>query len=370
MSRAITIEVKGERTLRPGQRVQGTVRVEVEKKTTCKALTLTLQQVAHGRGNTRTHSADVEVLFTGEWAPGVYTYPFNVLVPDGGPFTYHGHYLNIDWQLHAAADVPWALDPKDTVDLVVMPDPARDLTASPPMRMSDALEQLGHGAGAGALMSAAGSPQALVFLAMGGIFSLVGGFITLLGLILAVTGEPAMILMALFGGVFLAVGLVVIFLGVRNRVASSAIGEVEVDAPWPSLPGDEVVCSVRFTPNRRVPINRVTLKLLGREVVVSGSGTNRTTYTHVLHEEEIELCGQQDAQAGQPIALTGTLRLPEDAPLSVSMTDNSLIWGLDIRVDIARWPDWTRLEQLWVVPYRAASPGATAPPQEAPGSAW
>ncbi len=45
--------------------------------------------------------------------------------------------------------------------------------------------------------------------------------------------------------------------------------------------------AVQRQPRGRIDLQRITARLVGKEVVVSGSGTNRTTHTHELHESTV-----------------------------------------------------------------------------------
>ena len=54
--------------------------------------------------------------------------------------------------------------------------------------------------------------------------------------------------------------------------------------------------------------------------------------------------------SGWPESRCPYFQLPEDAACSVSLDDNSLIWTVDLRVDIPRWPDWTKSIPLFIVP--------------------
>src|SRR4051812_37999520 len=95
----------------PGEPIRGRVEVRAEADCRCRRLTLTREWRTHGRGN-RAAGGRLELgLFEGAWRPGeVAVYPFELDAPSG-PFTYHGHYLNVDWYLRARADVPSAPDP-------------------------------------------------------------------------------------------------------------------------------------------------------------------------------------------------------------------------------------------------------------------
>ena len=109
-----------DRTYCGGDVVRGEVVVQVEKATTCKSLKVSVGWSTHGRGNRASADVMASDLFAGDWTPGEYRYAFEATLPHG-PYTYNGHYLNVGWYVEARADVPWALDPKDEVEIELIP---------------------------------------------------------------------------------------------------------------------------------------------------------------------------------------------------------------------------------------------------------
>ncbi len=102
-----------------GEPIRGLVEVENDKDCKCTALHVWAKWHTHGRGNTARGEAEKLELFQGMWTAGDHpSYPFQ-LPPLLGPLTYHGTELNVDWEVHATADVPWAIDPKGDAPLTL-----------------------------------------------------------------------------------------------------------------------------------------------------------------------------------------------------------------------------------------------------------
>ena len=105
----------------------------------------------------------------------------------------------------------------------------------------------------------------------------------------------------------------------------------------------------RRCPARRIDITAVTAALEAREVVVSGSGTNETTHTKTVHEEQLVLNEAMQLPRGQQI-LEARAAIPETNAWTFSATDNSLEWTLMVRMEIDGWPDWVGSTEIDMVP--------------------
>lgn len=317
----------GSRSYVGGDVVRGEVVVRVEKETTCKSLMVEVGWSTHGRGNRASEDVFEENLFIGDWQPGEYRYPFEVTLPHG-PYTYHGHYLNIDWYAEARADVPWAFDPKDEVDFEVVPsdDP---LPATHPSLDVDPTVGFDMTATIG-------------FAIAGGLFA-VAAFFSGLGYAM---DEPGLYF---FGFFIVVLGVFMGLMGVKAYMTKSKLGEVDfVLEPVETWPGGQVLARLAFTPNSTANVNAITLKLTGEEVVVSGSGTNRTTHTHTFHDQDFQISGAAELRAGQPAEFEQMVLIPRNAPYSFDASDNDLRWRLVAHIDIAKWPDWKSTRGMWV----------------------
>lgn len=324
-----------QRTFVPGDTISGELVVNASKKTKCKGLSLTLGWETHGHGNVDEGVAEETLLFEGEYsANSEHRYPFSFELP-AGPYTYNGHYLNVAWSLHAEADVPWAFDPEATWDLVLEPgdNPPRSRQLRGQMKDMDELMSM-----ADTLRMGAGG-----FLATIGALSLLYAFATGFEI-----GPALMIGVALlfFGGTMA-------FGSIRKKLAEKKLGEVTVSIePEVLAPGDEFVCKIQFQPQSEAKVLDITAEINGSEVVTSGSGTSRTTYTHELHSEVIHIQKEElrTFRPGLPVELELHGEVPHDAPFSFNASDNSLKWSLELHIDIARSPDWKETHPLFVAP--------------------
>jgi len=336
---------KTDATYRPGERVKGEVRVTVNDRCDCKKLTLTRQWRTHGRGNTAKGEKEEVQIFSGPWMPGAtLRYLFDVEVPRG-PVSYHGHHLNVDWYLKARADIPWAIDPKAETEFLLVPgEDGRDMDLGPEF---DPEKPGGAEATAGAKK----------------VMGIVGGIFFLGGLVLAALYVLGLFDLRPFGlptppfglaifGLFAAIaGGLIGFHGLRNVMAERTLGRVRVDcSPRDLRAGQTVRCSIQFMPRKSAQLERVTAKLEGQEMVVSGSGTNRTTHRHTIHEEEVLLSAGRPIMRGGMVAIDGSLTIPEDAPATFMADDNNLTWSVELHVDIPGSPDYKEQFSLIVRP--------------------
>ncbi|RMG16085.1 MAG: hypothetical protein D6731_06895 [Planctomycetota bacterium] len=338
---------QGKDTFRVGETVSGRVQVSVDSDCRCNGLSIERLWATHGRGNRTSGGKEEQVLFQGEWRAGEqHSYPFSFAIPPG-PVTYHGHYLNVDFYLRAQADIPWAFDPKAERELVVLPPEDPGALAVPSPEPTEGFDQVLQ------TVNAFGGNLVLIF---GGVFFLVGLGVLIPGALLVGSKGTIGLPPLLFGVVFSLVGGFIGYMAIRNRLAEKKLGPVLLKAEPVRLgPGESVALSLRFTPRARANLNRITATLQGKEVVVSGSGTNRTTHTHTLHTETRELHSGGDLFPGEEQDLAETLSLPADAPFSFSAPSNQLVWSLTAHIDVAGWPDWSQSVPLVVTPYRASS---------------
>lgn len=316
----------------PGEVLRGEVAVEVNSACACRKLTLTCAWRAHGRGN-RTEGVKGEtVLFQGEWQPGMpQRYPFEIPVPSGLA-TYHGKLLNVDWVLRARADIPWAIDPKAEADFLLEVPDGGDYDFGPGYRPpAEAYKASEKGLGCK--------------IAFGGVFVLIGAVV--MAAFAAVHVIPLLV-----GAFFVFIGLMVILGMLWRGIAQKKLGIPEVRIGTSvARPGLKIPVFVGIKPRAAVKLEGVTAELRATEVVVSGSGTNRTTHRQVLHQAKATLdVGGREVGPGEAMDLEGELEVPPGAPPTFSAPDNELRWEIVIHIGIAGWPDWKREYPLSVRP--------------------
>lgn len=321
----------------PGQILTGRVLVDVDKEVRCRKLTVDLFWRTHGSGNRTTGSLQRLVLFEGQWTAGEqHVYAFELEVPNG-PQTYHGHHLNVDWYVNANADIPWAFDPSAEIDLLYDAKGVETYDHGP--RFQTGFEGI-----LGTLGSIGMTVFGLFLVGFSSIFCFAGLAITL------EEGTPFGLLFMLFPLPFIGMGAWMIFSSWRSKLAERLLGPVDVEVAQPLQPGDSVDLLIHCEPIRALTLNGLRLALVGREQVVRGSGTNRTTYRHEFFRDAIQIEEGRQLAAGEHAIFAHAFTLPADAPPSFGASDNALHWEVEIQFDIPRWPDWLRTWQLAVRP--------------------
>jgi hypothetical protein len=321
---------RANRTYRGGDEPSGTVHVQVNRDVRCDGLLVEHFWQTHGRGNTAAGEKQTTVLFQGDWQAGQsFSYPFRFKAPHGPP-TYHGHYLNVDHYIQARVDIPWAIDPKHKEEYLLLPS-EREYGNLPPSRdQQHKLKQQ---------ITKLGLPI--------GVAMVVLGFLCFFP----------------FGLVLIPIGLIVLFATLRKSLAEKKIGKVELQ--WGSLrvaPGGTVPLALSFTPRKSSVLKGITAELVATEQCVSGSGTNKTTHTHKVHQQTVTLARQGQVTAGKPIQLSTGIAIPKTDAFSFSASDNDLTWSVEVRVDIPLWPDWVEKKVLTVRPAPAAGLVDRQPP--------
>lgn len=322
------------RVYRGGDVVRGHVNVRVDRDVKCKALTIKSIWATHGQGNVDTGTHREVVVFQGNWRAGhKERFPF-ALECGHWPPTYHGKLLNVDHYIHAQADIPWALDPKAKAPFQLAPTPGHGDSFQPVGRKSP------------------GETPALVKWVLGGIFGSVFVVMAFFFLI-----NPAM---------WLCGSVMLFFAGLwwffTKWMPKWKLGEVEFELLTPVVaPGQNVRSRIALAPRGNVAINGVRMKIRSQEVVVRGSGTDRRTSRHELgsfernHEATVLTGGRQHV-------FELDFQLPDDAPLSLDLSDNDLVYTIETSIDIPRWPDWKRTEKLTVLPLSDADSTPATPP--------
>lgn len=351
---------------RTGDVVRGYVEVRADEEVTCKGLTVTCRWRTRGRGNSVHGEGEEQQVFEGTWRAGmVQRYPFAFELP-AGPYSYQGHYLNVSWEIHARADVPWAFDPKAEREFALAPAPEAEpdwLTAvALPDHLGRKLRNIAKGEPPDAMPPSTSGPVGKVVgnvLAIGCLLALAA--LLVVPMVLGISRGLAVyrgdihwaegIGWMIGGGVCALILLGGLFTGLRNLVAQRKLGEVVFEvAPRLVRSGDELRVKVFCQPKTESELQRATALLKAEERVVRGSGTNKTTYKHTVFEEELEISVRRNLSKGLPFQAERAITLPADAPPSFYARDNQLEWTLTLHLDVARWPDWKDEAELLVHP--------------------
>ena len=317
-----------------GELIRGRVHVRVDRECQCDKLTLDLFWRTHGMGNKDTGSQLTKTLFQGEWSPGDFYYDFEFQVPDG-PRTYIGDAINIDWYLVARADIPWAIDPKAELGLTVKPSdrfthnrnvPSYDFRSNADLSVS--------------FDRKSNSPLGTTLFAIPLVFA-AGFFVYSL--------VKMNILWILFSGFALYAFASAFKPWIKRYVAAKKLGNVSLTINQDHFrAGDDVTFRLHFSPIADIDIGNIEAHLVFIETAVSGSGTNTQTHTRKSNHGELKLHGPFRCYTGRRFEKSGSIRIPEQAMHCFQSDNNSLLWHLNVSIDIPNWPDWEKSESIQV----------------------
>jgi hypothetical protein len=331
----VGLELDGdERVYRAGDRISGTVRVEVTGEVECHKLELRCACLLEASGETEVILHHDEVLFEGTWASEqTLAYPFDIELPPG-PYTHEGRNLRVFWRLATDIDLSWRLDPSDSIEFVLEPGGAEeydggtiqelDVQREPPVdarRVDDV-----KGAWAVAVLG-------------------VGFLILLMGLAESVA-------IAVFSAVPLGGGAWLMYAAYRSQLAERRLGDVEVEFSSAEVtPGGTVACRVGLEPPEAVELEAVTCRLRGVEQTRSGksgaSGPDRvrsgtSIERETLYEGSDVPEGSQGVRlsGGEAVEFRSELSVPEGTHYSVEIDDNFIRWVVEVEIELASWANW------------------------------
>lgn len=311
-----------------GDVVTGTVNIIVNTDVNCRALTIAGLWKTHGRGNTDSERYGEQTAFEGlMYAGELMTITFSIAL-ESVPVTYHGEYLNIDHYIDVRIDIPWKFDSKGKTEFLVLPGANQEIEEPTQPKTN---------AGCG------------LFLAF--IVGFTGINCVFMGIML---GQPSQGSPALLwaGCVLVALAGLVAFLSLRNSLAERKLGEVKVELGTKIItPNSIVPCEIAFTPLKPIEVTEATAILTGTEVVVSGSGTNKSTYRKILLTQTTVMSDAKLYPPHQPVNILGELSIPDSVAYSFKSNDNSITWVLNILVAIKNYPDWSHGINLTLVPH-------------------
>ena len=311
-----------DRTYAGGETVTGRAVIRVNEDVTCKGIRLTHQWKTHGRGNTDAGPKEtIELAPAGPLVSGeTLDFPFSLTSPTH-PLTYRGNLINVDHYVMVEVDVPWAFNPKLQEEYILR-------AGKPP----------GEFAGTrSAVISLAAKPQKLGPIGTVIVFAV-------LAVILIMLSAVAMFLLPI---ILIVVG----YFWVRSRALASRLGEVQLTMPHVVVaPGEDWPVRIQFHPRKQFRINGIFLKLLGKESAKSGSGTKSTTHTHPILEHKVEIRPAGMIEADVPVDEKLSIVFPETSAYTLEASDNKIEWTAEVRIDIPRFPDWSKSQTLQVVP--------------------
>jgi hypothetical protein len=334
----ITIEFdRSDRIYQGGETVTGQVHVAVNRDLTSNGIKLTRFWKTHGYGNTDRGEQMEEMLDTDSQltAGETRTYPFS-FVADLQPLTYRGHHINIDHYVRVDVDVPWAIDPNLEEEYVLIAgeipaeitgsrDKIIDFTPENSTEVSLVAKVLGY---------------------------------TALGLLLAMLCVVTIWLLPV-------VPIVYGIIWFRKKLVVNRLGEVRLSTPHLVVVGGQSwPLDLQFTPRKNTQINGIHVKFHCEESATSGSGTNKKTRNHTLHDVRHTLEPEGSLTGGEEYRRSLPVMFPETEAYSFDRSSNKIKWTVEVRVDIPMFPDWTSSQSLQVLPSEFLQDSATGNPDD------
>jgi SpoOM protein len=249
--------------------------------------------------------------------------PFSFTVPLG-PVSYFGEIIEVRWFVRASVDIAWARDPKDEVEVIVLPrDGRHSLQAGGGYRSPPQLQPIRHDLGPSAV---AGHTRR----SRNGLGFGTGAVALSVGAIFMWGGWPGYIV-APIAALILGGGLVN---AARRRAARRALGSphVEIDR-GESQPGGTVVARVVLHPADDVEVSEVSATLMCKETAVKSAGSSSTTHNHIVAANLVSLVRVANEPGESSHVYEGTLTVPASAPPSFGSPNNDVLWTVEFSVE-------------------------------------
>ncbi|MCA9656947.1 MAG: hypothetical protein KC486_01255 [Myxococcales bacterium] len=311
----ISIELEEpSRRYSPGESIRGVVRVRVRRDTACNALSLRPKWRCSAQGSASRGDHRPELLFSGDWRPGVHIYDF-ALVCHAWPISFHGDLFDVDWVLEAYAEIDWHDDAVESVPILV--EPAADavidvssISATPPDT----------------------SPS----LTLGALGASVAGLIVLVE---AVTANGPFPVIAC-GAAASLVGAYFLWEALATWLARQAFERLNPRIV--AIEGRQLLIDVDYeTPFALVSVEPVLVveeRVL--RVTASRADTGEQTIKTDVRERSRTSGDRVSVRDGGPDTLRLALALPDPREVGCSLTigEMSVNWRLELIFRFARWP--------------------------------
>jgi len=358
----ITIELDREDpTYFMNEPVTGQVIVDVRRATRCDELELSCLIKTHGRGdNYKRTTAEIN-LFSGDWEPGEYVYPFRIPI-DSEQASYHGEYINVDWYLEAEVDIPKALDVSKEIDFLRVHESEPLFVGDEYDMAQDLLEQKNSSSKTGLIIFAFLVPILFLIPLFGSkylpeMFQPIADILATHEVTLnSISGHLDKIFPLVFAGIF---GFIV-FQGLRalgQKKSQKMLGhpKIEIENGDEVQAGERLNCLLAFNPRQNANVRSCSAKLRGYEHAVDTSGTTNSTFQHNIFEEVIDLPIYGGINAGVPVEEAFELEIPVGAPKSFDLGKNDLIWAIEIEMQLGKWLKWEGRRLIKVIPQTYSS---------------
>jgi hypothetical protein len=311
-----------------GGTIRGRVSVVLDKPCKCKAVVIQLAWQTRGSGSEDQHTVSQLSLFDGELLAGEHQFEFEFKV-ENQPLSYHGKLINIDWQLKASADIPWALDLKAMKEIVIERDRAVVALSSDHQRINLDESEAKEGSLAWFAVEMRTGFEVFVYILVALFFILWLSEYAIWAIAISI--------------VVLVVGALLAFLHFKPQIAQTKLGKVNVEIEEVVYrAGDKLTVDLSFSANKTIKINCITTRLVVLETAVKFGLKNTPTeqYQKVAAEQRQVL--QQTFTSDKAFRQSVELLLPDDAMHNFNYQYNKLAWSVELDIDIAGWPSWQK----------------------------
>ncbi|OVE74319.1 hypothetical protein BVX93_00210 [bacterium B13(2017)] len=326
MSKKATIDISlddKDKIFKSGDVVSGKVTISAIQEIKCNKIIVELIWKTHGRGNRdsevvdRIRDRESKITLTNH---STHTIDFSFNIPNS-PLTYHGHYLNIDYYIRVTLDIPWAIDPEESKEILVQ---AGKIDNYLPFNYSEEQKKPKNKK----------KFPLIVTIPLG-----------------IIVGALLIALLIFASWLFLIIGIVYGIKRAMKWYAERKIGKVSLDCGNKIIyPNSKLKINLNFTPKEKCQINGIYSELKGFESVTSGSGTNSHTYSHDLHKEKVTLVSNYSCIRGNQLNFSHEIQIPDIQAYSFESSSNRIKWELKVHIDIPGCPDWRETIQLSMYP--------------------
>lgn len=148
---------------------------------------------------------------------------------------------------------------------------------------------------------------------------------------------------------FLLVGIGLIVFFLRQLMITTGIGPTLLEiSDHPLRPGETY--RLFISQAGRLRINALAVLLVCEEHVQYRQGTDTRTETRCVHRQEIYDRKGFEIRRSEPLEVECDFTVPSDMMHSFKSGNNEVRWSLQVKGDVAGWPDYTRMFHVIVHP--------------------
>jgi hypothetical protein len=309
--------------LRVGEEITGSLEAEGE----LQGLSVELLWQAHGKGSPESHV--LSTVTAGPPQSGPWSTHFTFRIPDTGPLSYDGENVKVAWFLQAKADTGalFGGGHQEKYPLLVMPR-----------------SEAGAGGDVGTHRHTSDTNAAWFLILFGILFGGIPGFI---GVVMVASGE---FFPAIFLSIFVLIGGGLFVWGVAQLMGNRLLQDAYLETPRAdTFLGEQVPFKVGGIARSAFRLDKLVIKHVCTEAATRHRGTDSTTYSKQVFEQEIVFEPAREYRAGEAFVFEGEFRMPEDAPATLDGRNNDLTWKFTAAFDVPNWPD---PDLSWSVPMR------------------